>query len=184
MAVAYGTVHTVRDLLHQIINFVTTQSNFTTGNAWELISPSKLLPDTEEVILKGVGKEGKDAIYIGMKIAPSNTYNGDKQKDILLMGYSGYDPGLHWYEQPDAIPVKIQIDSHGELTVDYTGLPCIPLVDNIKLTYWLTANSSRISIRVKMAYQYEGAYLGFFEPISVAANILILWLSAVVHIMV
>jgi hypothetical protein len=43
----------------------------------------------------------------------------------------------------------------------------VPLAKDVFMTYWLTANTSRITFRVEMSNQYEGAYLGFFKPVAI-----------------
>ena len=164
MAILNKTAMNVKEMLQSITSFLIDSTNFTTGNAWTLVRPAAIDSDTTEIILKGLGDDGNDEIYVGMKIVDT----GNNQQDILLNGYAGYDENLHWWEQPGCIPLKtVTIAKDGTQSPDYTGLPCIPLAKDVKLTYWVTANSSRISIRVKMSYQYEAAYLGFFKPVSI-----------------
>lgn len=149
LAVLNATTTTVKQLLQNITSFLIDSNNFTTGNAWQLMSPAAITGDTTEVILKGVG-DGKDEIYVGMKIKAQ----GQDQENIVLNGFTGYDPGLEWYEQPGAI----YRDS----------LPCVPLAKDVFMTYWLVANTSRFTFRVEMSNHYEAAYLGFIKPIAIA----------------
>jgi hypothetical protein len=148
LAVLNATATTVKQLLQNITSFLIDSNNFTAGNAWQLMRPAAVTSDTTEVILKGVG-DGKDEIYIGMKIKAQGT----DQENILLNGFCGYDENLEWYEQPGAIYKD--------------KLPCVPLAKDVFMTYWLTANTSRITFRVEMSNQYEGAYLGFFKPVAI-----------------
>lgn len=149
MAVLNATATTVKQMFHDIIAFLIDTNNFTSGNAWQLLSPGTLDSNTTEVILKGVG-DGKDEIFVGLKLKAQ----GDSQENILLNGFAGYDSGLEWYEQPGAIPESYK-------------LPCVPLAKDVFMTYWLVANSSRFTFRVEMSNQYEGAYVGFFKPVSI-----------------
>lgn len=148
MAVLTGTATTVTQLLQDITAFLIDPANFPGTNAWELVSPGVLDASTVEVILKGVG-DGSDEIYVGMQLQSQ----GADQENILLNGFAGYDPGLQWYEQPGAISLS--------------KLPCVPLAKDTLMTYWLAANTQRFMFQVEMSNQYEGAYLGFMNPIAI-----------------
>lgn len=150
MACINATASTVTELLHNVVGFLVDANNFSSGNQWQLVSPSVISSDTREVILKGVG-DGHDEIYIGLKVKQNESYAD--QEDIILNGYAGYDPGLKWEEQPGAIP--------------HDKLPTIPLAKDILMTYWISANTSRIILIVEMSTQYEGAYLGFMKPAAI-----------------
>ena len=146
MAILNGSVNSVAELFNTLITFATTQSNFTSGNAWTLVYPTaaEITAGTAtEAIIKGVG-DGEDEIYLGIKLDGSN---------ILLNGYAGYDSGLSWREQPG-----------GDTT---TKLVALPLVDETLLTYWCNASSSRILIVVELSTEYECAYAGLFKPIAI-----------------
>ncbi|WP_455577047.1 hypothetical protein [Anaerosinus sp.] len=149
MAVLNATATTVKQLMQDITAFLIDENNFTSGNAWKLLSPSTLDENTTEVILEGKG-DAQDKIYVGMKWQKFS----DDQENILLNGFAGYDPNLAWYEQPGAIP-------------ETSKLPCVPLAKDVLMTYWLTANTQRFTFRVEMSNQYEGAYLGFMNPIAI-----------------
>lgn len=147
MATKQGTVNSVRELLQAVTLFLIDASNFS-GQSWKLMSPAAVDANTREVILKGVG-DGADEIYIGMQIVDQ----GDAQQNLRLNGFAGYDPHLEWYEQPGSI---------------YTDkLPVIPLARDVNMDYWLTANTSRITLTVQMSNQYETAYLGFIKPFAI-----------------
>jgi hypothetical protein len=145
-----GTANSVLELLQGVVAFLTDPANFAVSTPWQLVSPvsSGQIETTQEVILKGVG-DGEDEIYIGMKLKelPSG------QVDIILNGYAGYDPGLNWREQPGSISQAI--------------LPTIPLVKDTFMTYWLSANTSRIILVIELSTQYEAAYLGLMKPIAI-----------------
>lgn len=148
MAILNSTATTVKQLLQDVAKFLTDAANFSTGNAWQLMRPAAIDASTTEVILKGIG-DGKDEIYIGMKIKAQGT----DQENILLNGFAGYDANLEWFEQP------------GSIYQD--ALPCVPLAKDVLMTYWLTANTSRITLHVEMSNHYEAAYLGFFKPVAI-----------------
>lgn len=148
MAVFMSTAYTVTQMLQDIVAFLTDSENFPGSNAWELISPTVPNFQSTEFILKGVG-DGSDEIYVGMRLYRHSA----SQENIQLNGFAGYDPGLEWYEQPGAI----NLDS----------LPCVPLAKDTLMTYWVTANTRRFMFQVEMSNQYEGAYLGFMNPIAI-----------------
>ena len=142
------TATTVKEMLQDITAFLIDDANFTAGNAWKLLRPAAVTEDTTEVILCGVG-DGKDEIYIGMKIKDA----GAGQENFLLNGFCGYDEHLEWFEQPGAIYRDT--------------LPCMTFARDVRMMYWVTANTSRVTIHVEMSNRYEAAYLGFFIPVAV-----------------
>jgi hypothetical protein len=148
LAVLNATATTVKQMLQDITSFLIDAQNFSAGTAWQLMRPAVIDASTTEVIVKGVG-DGKDEIYIGMKIKAQGT----DQENILLNGFCGYDANLEWYEQPGAIYKDC--------------LPCVPLAKDVFMTYWLTANTTRITLHVEMSNQYETAYLGFITPVAI-----------------
>ena len=66
MACLNATATTVKQLMQDITAFLIDENNFTSGNAWKLLSPSTLDENTTEVILEGKG-DAQDKIYVGMK---------------------------------------------------------------------------------------------------------------------
>ena len=148
MATLEGTATTVKEIIQEVAAFLIDPANFPSGTEWKLLSPSTITSTTEEVILCGCG-DGKDEIYVGMKLDPESA----KQENILLNGFAGYDANLEWYEQP------------GSIYKD--ALPCITLPKDVKLSYWVTANTSRFTIHVEESNHYEAAYLGFMQPVAV-----------------
>lgn len=149
MACYEDTATGVKELFDKTVVFLTTPANFTGGNEWDLVYPSVYGSATTEVILKGKGS-GKDSIYIGLKIEDSANA---RQQDIVLNGYAGFDPNLGWEEQPGAI--------------NHDKLPIIPMAENVYMSFFVTANSSRIVIVIEMSTQYESAYLGFMKPVAI-----------------
>lgn len=136
-------------VLKGICAFLTDAGNFGTGNEWTLVTPATVSDITDEVILKGIG-DGHDEIYIGFRLEEGVEVG---QKDLVLNGFAGYDENLSWIEQPGGIP--------------HDKLPTLPLADDTRIVYWLSANTRRIIIVAQMSTQYESAYLGFIQPIAV-----------------
>ena len=106
-----------------------------------------------EVILKGVGNAGTDAIYVGIRSeydAAAGWYN------LFLNGYAGFDPNERsWFEQPGALP------GHG---VSYTAAtPMVPCWD-APMPYWFSASGRSFRFGIKVSTSYEGGYLGFILP--------------------
>ena len=151
MATLTGTVTSVKQLLQVIATFATDPTKFPGGREWKLKSPAVITSTTDEVILMGIG-DGQDEIYVGMKIEVQGS-----QENILLNGYAGYDPFLEWFEQPGSL-YEVEKDNK---------YPCLALPSDARLSYWLTANTQRITVHVEASNQYHCAYLGFFDPISV-----------------
>lgn len=150
MATLNSSANSVLELVQGVVSFLTDSANFDTGKNWTLVTPASVdeIETTPEVILKGVG-EGSGAIYIGFKISTLST----GQVDLVLNGYAGYDTALGWREQPGAISQE--------------KLPTLALVADTYMSYWLSANSSRIILVVELSSQYEIGYLGLMTPIAI-----------------
>ncbi|EGO65617.1 hypothetical protein [Acetonema longum] len=150
MAAYNGSANSVLEMVKDVVSFLTDPANFDEGKEWALVSPvSAVEIDTvQEVILKGVG-DGDDEIYIGLKIAAA----AGGQVNLVLNGYAGYDAGLGWREQPGGVSQSV--------------LPTLPLVEDTYMSYWVSANSSRVILVVEMSTQYESAYLGLMKPIAI-----------------
>ncbi|VBB05566.1 Hypothetical protein LUCI_0776 [Lucifera butyrica] len=149
MATYNGTANNLQELLQGLTVFLTDPAAFGAGNAWQRMRPASTSDIVDEVILKGVG-DGQDAIYIGFKIKPGAVSG---QQDLVLNGFAGYDSGLTWEEQPGSIY--------------HAKLPTLALVSNTFLTYWVSANTSRVILVVELSSQYESAYLGLMKPVAV-----------------
>jgi hypothetical protein len=143
-----------------IIDSVTSGSS----TAWE----SLLLLDAggdvvnhfgDEVILKGVGNSGTDAIYVGMRSEYSST---DAWYNIFLNGYSGFSAAEDsWFNQPGALP--------GFAQSVVSTVPMMPMWDN-PMPMWLSASGRSFRIAVKVGTSYEGAYLGLALPYATPAQ--------------
>ena len=151
MAYVTGTATTIYALLTAVNTLVTTGLDVATN--WTLERSSEVNGEKSECIWRGVGK-GQDKIYVGARVVLDA---GEASGRLELNGFAGYDAKLDWADQPSAITKSIV---NGEL-------PTLPLTNNATFSYWIFVNSQRIIITVKMATQYESAYLGFFNPVSV-----------------
>lgn len=155
MAVYSGSANSVLELVQGVLTFLTDESVFGAGNAWKLLRPSTIAQinaddPTNKIILQGTG-DGTECIYLGIKITPLTTIQAI---NLQFTGFAGYDPYLEFEEQP------------GILT--HNTLPCMPLVDDTFMSYWIVANTRRIIIVVQFSTQYEACYLGFFTPVSIS----------------
>jgi hypothetical protein len=149
MAVLTSEANSVTELLQGIVTFLTDPLEFGTGNEWKLMRPAIPGNITDEAILQGVG-DGHDTIYIGFKIKSGI---GPQQIDLVLNGFAGFDAGLTWEEQPGGIY--------------HAKLPVLALVSDTLLSYWISANTSRVLLIVKLSSQYESGYLGFMKTIAI-----------------
>lgn len=141
------TVNNPKDIIINLLAFLTDETKMGTGKAWQLKTPSNPNAFESECVLMGVG-DGKDEIYVGIQLK-ENVDN----IDIRFNGFAGYDDGLKWNEQPGCIY--------------HATLPIIPLPSIGRTPCWLTANSSRFILVIQLSSQYESAYIGFMKPVSV-----------------
>lgn len=160
MACLEFVANNVKEVVQQTVEFITDPANFDPGMEWQLIRPASVADfmnapyDAKtgkggELILKAVG-DGKDEIYVGIQV---KTNSSKTQTDIRFNGFAGYDPGLEWFEQPGCI--------------EHKTLPIIPLAEDNRLQCWLTVNPYRFILVIQMSTQYEAAYVGFIETVSV-----------------
>ena len=105
-------------------------------------------------IWEGEG-DGNDKIYIQAKI-----YDDDP-KSIAIDSMAGFDPLLYYFEQPGSLQQWLKSD--GETKVNQ---PCISVLENELMYYWLFADSYRLIGVYRMSIQYESFYVGFLNPIA------------------
>lgn len=100
--------------------------------------------DNPELIMKGVGLSGKEAIYIGYKMIQSSTadvYN------IAQLVATGYQPGGAF--------------ETGQPGAKVTTIPA----HNRNIAYWLNVNAQRVAMVLKVATPvYVPSYLGKLLP--------------------
>lgn len=137
-----------KELVQTVLGFITDPAKMGVAAVWTMITPALPINFKDECIIKGRGKDGKDEIYIGIKLEdPAAGGN------IAFNGFAAYDNGLTWAEQPGHIYHKT--------------LPVMPLPTGTRYECWLTANAQRFVIVVQLSTQFEHAYCGFIDPISV-----------------
>ncbi len=131
MAVEIDTATDYSDLLARLVTFAT-------ANGW-----TALQDDSEMTCLQGEGA-GSDEIVVSIK-KYANGWN--------LNGYSGYTPGLTFYNQPGALPSG---------STD----PCAPSMPlwGSAIPYWFVVNGRRIIVVAKISTTFQMCYLGWFLP--------------------
>lgn len=121
------------DLLDKLITFAI-------ANGWVQLENT-----SDKVVLKGTGA-GSDEIIVAI------------QKYFFgwnLNGYTGYQSGLSFVNQPGAIPNP----SNGA----NPNHPSMPLW-NSSIPYWFVVNGRRIIVVAKVSTTFQMAYLGWFLP--------------------
>lgn len=113
-----------------------------------------------EVILRGDGS-GSDNIYVGIR---SFQDGGVSAYNWELAGFTGFDSGLDWENQPGI--------SHGRYDASNTLTEggAFVLLDNASLTFWIVHNGRRIMGVVKVGSTYESFYLGFINTFSTTSE--------------
>jgi hypothetical protein len=143
------TVNNPKDIIINLLAFLTDETKMGTGKAWQLKTPSNPNAFESECVLMGVG-DGTDEIYVGIQL---REHKDEDQTDIRFNGFAGYDDGLKWNEQPGCIY--------------FPALPIIPLPNRANMPCWVSANSYRFILVVQLSTQYESAYIGFMKPVAV-----------------
>ena len=129
-----GTPHATdyADLLDRLVTFAT-------ANGW-----TELENTSDKVVLQGEGAGSDEIIVAFQKYSdvPSDSYG------LRLNGYTGYNDGLTFLNQPGAIQ---------------SGNSALPLW-NSTIPYWFIVNTRRIIVIAKISTTYQMAYLGFYLP--------------------
>lgn len=115
---------------------------FVTANGWTLERDNRLT--LGNVILKGSGTSGTDAIYVGIQryYSPGNDTFG-----WYFQGYTAVT-GAGFNIEPGAITGRV---------------PCLPLW-NDTIRYWFFCNARRIVVVALVGTVYVSAYLGYILP--------------------
>lgn len=128
------------------------------ANGWTVLRD--VTATEKELIMKGSGS-GSDEIYVGVRTyRDTNTLAFNWE----LAGFTGYESGNTWSTQPGISPGRA--DSLTPLT---SGGAFVPL-DNNPMTFWLSVNSRRILLVVKVGSAYVNAYLGFYNTFKTSAE--------------
>jgi hypothetical protein len=102
----------------------------------------------KQLIMHGPGAGGNDAIYVGIQ-----TYSSIASDyfNWRLQGYTDYNSGVEFSNQPGSIPAVVTIE------------PKLYLSDR-NIEYWVVANGRRIILTANVENIYESCYLGFILP--------------------
>lgn len=135
MAFQTGTATNHVTLLDALVTFAT-------AHGWVIMRDDR--GTLGEIILKGTGTSGTDAIYVGVRlysVGGADTYGWS------LQGFTAFT-GAAFMNQPGAITGQI---------------PCIPLW-NDSIKYWFFVNSRRIIVVAQVSTIYVAAHLGYILP--------------------
>lgn len=107
-----------------------------------------------ELYVKGVGTDGTDAIYLGLKSATDvnlGCYNW------CIKGMTDYINGLSFEKQPGYV-ISTTSAANG-----YTYYPLF-LLNSVNMQYWFIVNSRRFIVIVNSGSLWSGIYGGFIKP--------------------
>jgi len=113
---------------------------FATANGWALTEST-----SDKVVLTGEGLSGGDAIHVAFQ---KYSDVGTDAFGWYLNGYTGYQSGLSFIQQPGAIPASY---------------PALPLW-NSAIPYWFIVSARRIIVVAKISTTYQVAYMGYMLP--------------------
>lgn len=120
-------------------------------NGWVAELDNTYSGSERQVVLRGEGG-GTDAIYVGWRTfssVPGGYYNFE------LHGFTGYDGDVSFSEQLGASP------GFWDASVDVNRAGAYLLCHNTSVQYWMSINSYRIILIVKVGSAYFNAYLGW-----------------------
>lgn len=100
-----------------------------------------------EIIMEGPGS-GSDEIYVGWK-----TYENAGNRQLELAGFTGFDTGLLWQNQPGISPGRS--GSNG-------GHYC--QTHQLAIPFWVSVTARRIMFVYKTVTSYGSGHLGFLDP--------------------
>lgn len=147
MSVAQGIADNYSDLLDILVTLLTS-----VGLNWSIIEDERVTSGKLHIILKGEGADTNQEIFVGIR-----KYL-DSPNDLFgwrLQGFTGYQSGNEFHEQPGAI-------THISVT-DAQSSPSMPLW-NTSIPYWIVANKSRFIVVAKISTVYEACYCGYILP--------------------
>lgn len=141
-----GIATDYQDFLDKIVTAATE-----VGNDWQIVEDMRGVVNKRWIILKGVGDDGLQEIYVGFQKYADPV--GDNY-GMTLMGFIGYQNGNDFYAQPGAIPYS-----------DPGYHPTVPLW-NSDIQYWICVNKRRITFVAKISTSYFSGYLGYILPFA------------------
>lgn len=154
MAYESGTATDHKDLLLKLKNFLTTHVGLTVQNpsqAWTVMRYLNPTDGAHELVVRGPGLGGTDAVYVGIKT--EDLANGGR--NWQLQGFTGYDGMASFDSQPGGLVANVP-----RLLLLGSGMP-----------YWFFANGRRIIVVARASTSYQIAYLGFIMPYGPPANL-------------
>jgi len=154
MAYLTGTATNAADLWTKLLAFLTTNTALVAaGQAWQTVwtAPGGA-PNSTDVMLKGPGLAGGDAVYVGLR-RTDNTLTLNESL-IWLSGATGYSSSA------------TQFNGH----VNSLGNTPAMFIDNAAMTYWFVANGRRFVVVTKMSTVYNAMYAGLYHPYAVPSE--------------
>lgn len=139
-----GTATNYSDLLNVIV-----AAAIAAGNDWEIVEDERATVGKNWVILKGVGDDAAQQIFVGIQLyqnALADTYG------FILQGFAGFQAGVSFHNQAGAIP-----------NIASNFVPHVALWNN-PIDYWLCVNKRRITFVAKVSTLYLAGYLGYILP--------------------
>lgn len=140
MAFESSTATNYLDLLTRLHTFLTSHADLVAaGRTWAV----ERWTNGDELILRGPGLAGDQAIYVGLRAyedVGADYYNWG------LRGFTGYLASETFALQPGASP---EVYVH---------------LWNDSIPYWFVANGQRIVAVMKISTVYQALYLGYFLP--------------------
>jgi len=146
MAFYSGTVSDYEALFDKIVEKALLQD-------WVIMEDERNTAGKKYIILKGVGDDGLQEIYVGIE-KYLTTVSGINAYGFRLNGFTGYQAGVTYFNQAGAIPLGVG-----------ASLPTVPLW-NAPIDYWLCINKRRIVFVAKVSTNYFAGYLGYLLPFA------------------
>lgn len=100
-----------------------------------------------EIIMEGPGS-GSDEIYVGLK-----TFVNVGDRQIELAGFSGFNSGLAWEDQPGISPGRSGDNSGGHFCPTH----------QLGMNYWVSVTARRIMFIYRAITFYGSGHLGFLD---------------------
>lgn len=144
MALFTGTADNYADLLDKIVEAAQTED-------WQIIEDQREVAGKNYIILKGVGDDGEQQIFVGLEKYGNNLADN---YGLRFNGFTGYQAGVNYFAQAGAIPY-----------LDPNYLPTVPLWNNA-IPYWIVVNKRRICFVAKVSTNYFAGYLGYILPFA------------------
>ena len=115
----------------------------------------------KQVILRGDGPGGSDEIYVGVR-----TYRDPNEDNANwhICGFTGYDAGKDWLEQPGRSPGRWEFSWRN-------GGTYLPLDDDNSFPFWMSVNGQRIILVARPGTSYMSCYMGFINTFQTTSEL-------------